>query len=141
VEGTEGEAAAAGGLAAWRNRVASAWPSVAVRVEEVPRHKEMRVGDTVEVTVHVRLGDLTPADVEVEVWHGPFTTAGEIRHGSVLSARHVGQERNEEIYRAAIPCSGSGRYGFAARVLPRHADQVNPLTPLRLTWEPAAPGA
>jgi starch phosphorylase len=133
--------AAARGLAAWRTRVAKAWSSVAVRVEEVHRHKEMRVGDTVEVTVHVRLGELAPEDVEVEIWHGPFTAAGEIRHGSVLSARHVGRERDEEIYRAAIPCPGSGRYGFAARVLPRHADQVNPLTPLRLTWEPAAPGA
>ena len=133
--------AAAPGLAAWRTRVASAWSSVAVHVEEVRRHKEMRVGDMVEVTVHVRLGELTPEDVEVEIWHGPFTAAGEIRHGSILSARHVGRERDEEIYRAEIPCSGSGRYGYAARVLPRHADLVNPLTPLRLTWEPAAPGA
>ncbi|MBP2668966.1 MAG: hypothetical protein H6Q80_1168, partial [Deltaproteobacteria bacterium] len=41
---------------------------------------------------------------------------------------------------AEIPCSGSGRYGFAARVLPRHPDLVNPLTPLRLTWEPAGAG-
>jgi starch phosphorylase len=132
--------AAARGLAAWRTRVASAWPSVTVRVEEVRRHKEMRVGDTVGVTVHVRLGELTPEDVGVEIWHGPFSAAGEIRQGSILSARHDGREGDEEIYRAEIPCSGSGRYGYSARVLPRHADLVNPLTPLRLTWEPPASG-
>jgi starch phosphorylase len=120
--------------------VASAWPSVTVRVEEVRRHKEMRVGDTVGVTVHVRLGELTPEDVGVEIWHGPFSAAGEIRQGSILSARHDGREGDEEIYRAEIPCSGSGRYGYSARVLPRHADLVNPLTPLRLTWEPPASG-
>jgi starch phosphorylase len=99
------------------------------------------VGDTVGVTVHVRLGELAPGDVEVEIWNGPFTAAGEIRQGSILPARHVGREGDEEIYRAEIPCSGSGRYGFAARVLPRHPDLVNPLTPLRLTWEPAASGS
>jgi len=132
--------AAARGLAAWRSRLAAAWPAVAVRVEEIRKHKDMRVGDTVGVTVHVRLGELAPADVEVEIWHGPYTAAEEIRYGAVLPARHVGREGDEEIYRAEIPCSGSGRYGFAARVLPRHPDMVNPLTPLRLTWEPAAAG-
>jgi starch phosphorylase len=132
--------AAARGLAAWRSRVAAAWPAVSIRVEEIRKHKEMRVGDTAGVTVHVRLGELAPADVGVEIWHGPYTAAGEIRHGVVLPAHHVGKEGDEEIYRAEIPCSGSGRYGFAARVLPRHPDLVNPLTPLRLTWEPAAAG-
>jgi len=29
----------------------------------------------------------------------------------------------------------SGRFGFAARILPRNPDVVNPLTPLLLTWE------
>jgi len=40
-----------------------------------------------------------------------------------------------------IPCAGSGRYGFAARVLPRHPDLANALTPLRMTWEAAVPDA
>jgi len=128
------------GLAAWRARVGKAWPLVAIRVEEIRKHKDMRVGDTVGVAVRVRLGDLTPADVEVEIWHGPYTAAGEIRQGSILPARHDGREGDEEIYRVEIPCSGSGRLGFAARVLPRHSDLVSPFTPLRMTWEPAPTG-
>jgi starch phosphorylase len=113
---------------------------VAIRVEEIRKHKDMRVGDTVGVTVHVRLGELAPVDVAVEIWHGPYTAAGEIRQGSILPAHPVGREGDEEIYRVEIPCSGSGRHRFAARVLPRHPDLVSPFNPLRMTWEPAPIG-
>ncbi|MGE5247595.1 MAG: alpha-glucan family phosphorylase, partial [Verrucomicrobiota bacterium] len=133
--------AGARALAAWRSRVAAAWPGVSIRVDEIQRHKDMRVGDTVGVTIRVRLGSLTPADVAVQIWHGPYTAAGEVRHGSVLPARHDRREGEEEIYRVEVPCMVSGRYGFAARILPRHADLVNPYTPLLLTWEGQAGGA
>ena len=52
-----------------------------------------------------------------------------------MGARHEGREGSEEIFRAEIPCRVSGRFGFAARILPRNPDVVNPLTPLLLTWE------
>ena len=47
-------------LTAWRERAASAWPGVTIRVEETRKHKEMRVGDTVGVAVRVRLGASLP---------------------------------------------------------------------------------
>jgi starch phosphorylase len=132
--------AAAKALAAWRSRVASAWPGVSIRVDDIRRHKDMRVGDTVGATVRVRLGNLSPDDVTVEIWHGPYTAAGGIRQGSVLPAFHEKREGDEEIYRVEVPCVSSGRYGFAARVVPRHRDLVNPFTPLLLTWEPPSGG-
>ena len=128
-------------LATWRERVASAWPEVAIRVEEAGKPKEMRVGDTVGVSVRVRLAGLTPADVAVEIRYGFYDALGHVRMGTILSAHHDGREGDEEIYRVEIPCAGSGRYGFAARVLPRHPDLANALTPLKMTWEEAPPGA
>ncbi len=131
--------AAAGELAAWRSRVASAWPGVSIRVEEIRTHKDMRVGDAVGVAIRVRLGELTPEDVAVEIYSGPYNASGQIRLGTILPARHDGRDGDEEIFRVEIPCTGSGRFGFAARILPRHRDLVNPLTPLLLTWEPPDP--
>ena len=104
-------------------------------------HKEMRVGDTLGVAVRVRLGELTPADVAVEIRYGFYDNAGQVGTGTILPARHDGRDGDEEVYRVEIPCAGSGRYGFSARVLPRHPDLANPLTPLRMTWEEAVPGA
>lgn len=133
--------AAAKELAAWRERVASLWGGVSIRVEDARTHKEMRVGDTVGVTLLVRLAGLLPSDVAVEVRYGPYTAAGEVRNGSILPARHDGRSGDEEIYRVEIPCTASGRYGFAARVLPRHPNLANPFTPLSITWEAPVPGA
>ena len=123
-------------LAEWRARVTRAWPGVSVRVDEIRKHRDMRVGETVEVSIRVRLGELTPEDVSVEVRHGSYTATGEIRGGTILAAVHEKREGDEEVYRVQVPCVSSGRYGFAARILPRHSDLVDPFTPLLLTWEP-----
>jgi glycogen phosphorylase len=99
------------------------------------------VGDTVGVAVRVRLGGLIPAEVAVEIRYGFYDAAGQVGVGTILPARHDGRDGDEEVYRVEIPCNGSGRFGFAARVLPRHPDLANPLTPLRMTWEEPVPDA
>jgi starch phosphorylase len=137
---TGNDFSAARELTEWRERTASAWPGVTIRVEESLKHTEMRVGDTVGVAVRVRLRGLTPAEVAVEIRYGFYDAAGQVGMGTILPARHDGRDGDEEIYRAEIPCAGSGRYGFAARILPRHPDLANALTPLRMTWEDAVPG-
>lgn len=127
--------AGAKSLAAWRAAVTANWPRVSMRVDGVEKREDVLVGGSVGVTVRAALGDLTAEDVSVEVYFGQFDSAGEIRQGEIVRAHHVGREDGEEIFRAEIPCRISGRYGFAARVVPRHADLVNPFTPLLLTWE------
>ncbi len=134
------QCAAARALAEWRARVTEAWPGVSIRVEDLRKHKDMRVGETVGVTIRVRLGNLSPDDVSVEVCHGSYSASGEIREGMILPAVHEKQEGEEEIYRVEVPCVSSGRYGFAARIVPRHKDLVDPFTPLLLTWEPIVSG-
>jgi len=119
----------------------AAWPGVSIRVEETRKHKGMRVGDTVGVSLRVRLGSLDPAEVAVEIRCGFYDAAGEVRMGTILPARHDGRDGDEEIYRVEIPCAASGRYGFSARVLPRHPDLANPFTPLSITWEEPVPDA
>ncbi|MCL2877057.1 MAG: alpha-glucan phosphorylase, partial [Betaproteobacteria bacterium] len=123
-------------LAAWRAWVTSVWPKVSIRVDEIKQHRDMRVGETVGLTIRARLGELTPEDVSVEVRHGPYTAGGEILDGSIMTAVYDKREGDEEIYRVEVPCIVSGRYGFAARILPRHPDLVCYLNPLMLAWEP-----
>jgi starch phosphorylase len=123
------------GLAAWRARVTAQWSQLSIRIEETGKEKEVAVGAAVAVTVRARLGSLPAEDVSVEICHGPLDSTGEIRDGGVARARHEGREGEEDIFRAEIPCKITGRYGYTARVLPRHPDLVNPLTPLLLTWE------
>jgi len=131
----EGGMAGAKALAAWRSRVVAAWADLSVRIEDSRREKEVPVGAAVGVTVRAKLGSLSADDVSVEVYYGPLDSAGEIRDGAIAEARHDGRDGDGDIFRAEIPCKMTGRYGFAARIVPRHPDLVNALTPLLLTWE------
>jgi starch phosphorylase len=131
----ENDFAAAKALSAWRARVTGGWAGLSLRIEESRMEKEIPVGAAVGVAVRAYLGPLSADDVSVEIFHGPLDATGEIREGSVVRARHEGRDGDGDIFRAEIPCRVTGRYGYTARVLPRHPDQVNPFTPLLLTWE------
>jgi starch phosphorylase len=121
-------------LATWREKVRAAWGGVSVRVVDW-REREVAVGTVLDLTLKADLGTLGPDDVAVEVLCGPLDTAGEIRDGRVFRAVHVKADRKQHVFHAEVPCASSGRQGFAARILPRHPSEVNPLTPLMLTWE------
>lgn len=127
--------AAARELSAWRGKVTAGWSRISLRVDGAGKREDLLVGGDVEVRVRADLGTLSAGDVAVEVYYGPVDPMGEIQRGEIVRAEHVGREGSEEIFRATIPCRRSGRYGFAARVVPRHPDLVNPFTPLLLTWE------
>jgi starch phosphorylase len=126
--------AGAGELAQWRGRVTQAWPGVSVRLDDVPA-REVRVGEVVAMTIRGRLGGLQPGDVAVEVYHGPLDPGGHIRDGEVARATFAASEGDDHVFRVEVRCRVTGRYGFAARILPRHDDMINPLTPLLLNWE------
>src|SRR5438046_515582 len=64
--------AAARELAAWQARLRSAWPAVRVEHVDVPPRNGLQVGDEIPVEARVRLGELTPSDVEVELCYGPL---------------------------------------------------------------------
>ncbi len=122
-------------LSEWRRRVTANWSQLAVRIEDTKKYKEVPVGAAVGVAVRANLGPLSPEDVSVEIYHGPLDSAGEIRDGGIVRAKHNGRDGDGEIFLAEIPCRYTGRYGYMARVIPRHPDLVNPFTPLLLTWE------
>jgi starch phosphorylase len=122
-------------LAAWRSRITEGWPQLSIRMEEVRKEKEVPVGATFGVSVRVNLGRFSPDDVSIEVYHGAMDMAGEIREGGIVRARHDRKDGDADIFLAEIPCKVTGRYGYTARVMPKHPDLVNPFTPLLITWE------
>ncbi|NJD61184.1 MAG: glycosyltransferase family 1 protein [Deltaproteobacteria bacterium] len=127
--------AGARALADWRARVTAGWSQLSLRIEDTRKEKEIPVGSAVGVAVRASLGALSPGDVSVQIYHGLLDAAGVIRDGSVVQARHEGRDGDADLFRAEIPCWMTGRYGYMARIVPRHPDLVNPFTPLLITWE------
>lgn len=135
----EGGGEGARELAAWRERLAAAWPEVAVRAE-VHGNGPVRVGERIEVAVAASLGALAPSDVDVEVVVGTADPAGDgdLVPRKVIPARHEGAAGGEHRYRAEIPALASGRLACAVRAVPRRPGTLAglPAAPLPLvTWE------
>ncbi len=121
-------------LAAWRANLRQNWNSI--KVESVASNVEpaLRVGDKIEVTARIRMGNLRATDVEVQLFHGPMAAEEKLERGS--GTRMACEESKDGlcIYRCQVPCTHSGRRGFAVRVLPFHADLVHPFEPGMIIW-------
>jgi starch phosphorylase len=112
-------------LATWKQRVMAAWPEL--RVEHVESLAAgQALGTALAVRVSVSLGELTPADVTVEVVYGRPDDADEIvapayatltaEPGEPASGTAAGVVR----YSGEVPLDQPGPFGYTVRVLPNH---------------------
>jgi starch phosphorylase len=123
-------------LAAWKQRVRDAWPSVAIRDLSTTSPSELQVGEAMKVEATVQLGPLTPGDVAVELYHGPTAGGHELAHGEVVRMRLVGNGGAPGVYRftGEIPTKDSGAHAFAARVMPWNAAMSHPYETSLVRW-------
>jgi starch phosphorylase len=116
--------AGARALAAWRQRVVKAWPGV--RIEHVESESpEPRLGSRLAVRATIALGELTPADVAVELVCGRAGEDDEITDPSytTLTADPVSAEAGPAgtvTYSGAAVLGWAGPFGYTVRVLPSH---------------------
>ena len=110
-------------LAAWREHIARAWPSVFIRsvdAEDGAAH----IGEVREVDVAVELGELAPSDVQVQLLHGEVAADGLLRSPAMTVLEPAGGDGGGR-YRGSFECTVSGEYGFAVRVVPHHEDLIS----------------
>lgn len=123
-------------LAAWRARVQAAWPQVRIVTVDSAPITELHVGETVQVRSRVRLSNLTPDDVVVELYLGRVDASGAI--SEAITAPMTPLEANEAgIYEFESPpvhCRTSGLHGYTVRVVPCHAALPTKFLPGLIVW-------
>ncbi len=128
-------AALAKALAASMARIRAAWSQVRITMLDSELPAEIQMGEGVRFRALVQPGLLAPEDLRVELYAGRLDADGEIVEPVVTEMKAASREKGGYLYEAqAIPCCGSGRHGYTARVLPRHADLKNPFVPGLITW-------
>ncbi|MHC4721110.1 MAG: alpha-glucan family phosphorylase [Planctomycetota bacterium] len=149
---TDGAMGKVKALSEWKSNVKQAWSEVAIEDVDVQinsgadvsilnvKEPQLEVGSRLEVSARVKLGRLSPDDVAVEIYHGRVDSAGNIENGRVekMAPQQDGQTNGTSLFAGAIPCRISGQHGFALRVMPKHADLVEPYEPGMILWESAA---
>ena len=121
-------------LAQTHSRLSSLWHTIAVSKPVLVTDSDFTVGDTFRITLKIFLGELTPEEVEVQVYHGKLRASDEFE-GSRAETMwlHETLSQGVHIYACTITCSDSGRFGYTARVIPR-GDEVLSHTPGLITW-------
>lgn len=125
-------------MAAKVARLAKHWQSI--RVEKPVTDKdlnELRVGDTFTVIVGVHLGEISPADVTVELYHGPLNIMNAIlgSHKATMTLVDTAQDGRHS-FECRMECPSTGRYGFLPRVVPQ-GDQWMQFSPGLIAWADA----
>ncbi len=122
-------------LSAWKDRVRACWPQVKVESVETAGNHEVSVGKEVATRAKIRLGDLSPEDVAVELYAGRLDTDENITGGIARLMAAVAREGDLHVFETAFgPCPESGRYGYTVRVKPSHRDSDAALVPGCITW-------
>jgi glycogen phosphorylase len=89
----------------------------------------------VDVRAQVRLDDVKPEHVAVELYHGRIDTHGHLVEGS---SEPMACEKNLEngtyVYHGQIPCHSSGQHGYAVRVVPQHPDLTHKYDTGLILW-------
>jgi len=115
--------AGARNLASWRHHVVKAWQNV--RIEHVEAEEaEPKLGSRLAVRARVALGELTPADVAVELVCGRVGGNDEITDPTSTTLlpdpQAPGSPGSAVRYAGEAVLSCAGPFGYTVRVLPRH---------------------
>lgn len=114
-------------LAEWRRTVESNWGNVEMVRLEADRGDEARMGESISVTTWLQLAPLLPQDLRIEAVFGRIGPDFLITDAKMISLQFEASEEDGTCrFTGQIPCTSSGKMGFAVRVMPRHRDLANP---------------
>jgi len=129
--------ASAKSLAAWHKKLRKQWTGLSIRKVQVDTQTDLKVGANIEVSAQVVLGKLQPEDVSVELYYGQLDSEGKLTKAVGIAEMERVQMADDgvHIFTGKIPCTQSGRYGFAVRVLPKCQDLIHRYEPGLILWE------
>ena len=126
--------AGAADLSSWKERIREHWSQVGLRDLSAPVSAEVKVGEVMPVEATIRLGEIKPEDVLVQIYQGELNAKDDIDKGSPYDLKYDRSEDGVHVFKGGIPCTSSGRFGFALRILPKHASMASPFDSKLIYW-------
>ncbi|WP_063051464.1 alpha-glucan family phosphorylase [Nocardia arthritidis] len=118
---TADDFAVARGVAEYRHRVESAWPSVKViQVDSAGLPDTPVIGARLSLTARVELGGLSVPDVVVQAVLGRVSATDDLSDTTTVPMTHTGSDAGAELFTVDTPLPLSGAVGYTVRVLPHN---------------------
>lgn len=111
----------------WKSKVYENWNRVKViNIEEEDKNGDLKVGNMYPVLAEIELGDLTPDDVDVQIYFGGVDNGStEYRDKVNMTYMLKKSKSGKYTYRGEIDCKDTGQFGFTLRILPKHELLIN----------------
>jgi glycogen phosphorylase len=118
----EASAGGAEGLARWKRKVREAWPAVAVDHVESLDGDQLEVGARIHVSALVRLGELSPDEIEVQLITGRVSGDDRLYEPRV-NPFPTGEDVEDGLrrYEGTVEAKRAGAIGYTVRVVPHNA--------------------
>lgn len=124
-------------LAAWKEKVTKSWSNVSISSEKIDNTlstKKTNVGESLSLSVDVHLDQLSPSEVQVQVFYGELID-GKIQDPFTQDmAIQETIRQNTYRYHINLHLVNSGDFGYTFRVLPKHPDLINALDMNTVKW-------
>ncbi len=123
-------------LSDWRESIHDRWHEVAIEKVDLLSRGELLVGGELKVRCQVRLGNIDPSEVSVEIYQGFIGSDEVIQGGESVPMKWKSQSSDQShTFTGAIPCQHSGQCGFSVRVIPTNPDLVDKYDTGLICWE------
>ena len=111
----------------WKSKLYDNWHAVKViNVVEEEKNGDLKFGLKYPILAEVELGELTPNDVEVQIYYGRIDDGINSTKYSIPMTHIVKKSKsNKFIYHGDIDCKDTGQFGFTLRILPKHQQLIN----------------
>ncbi|MCC6905705.1 MAG: alpha-glucan family phosphorylase [Anaerolineae bacterium] len=125
-------------VAQWLGNLKNHWNTLAIGdIVANGNDTEFKVGDTMHVVVEVFLGEITPADVAVQLFEGVLDAESVISDGQPHRMMRVddgARGKGWHQFRVDVPCLVTGRHGYTVRVVPHYKGWENTLRFGLIRW-------
>jgi starch phosphorylase len=118
----------------WWKHINSEWQHIEIKQVEASS-EALKVGEELSVNAQIRLGNLTPDEVKVQLYFGRLDTEGLIAEGQAVEMSPVGSNKNG-VYQYAVSTTyqDTGERGISVRVLPYHEYLDGPFQTGLIHW-------
>jgi starch phosphorylase len=107
-------------LAEWYRKIEANWTQVSIAEVQQEGPDELAIGEQLTISARVHLGELVPEDVKVEVYYGHLDAGGKLVDRKLLLMEPERSENGVYLFRAALLCRKTGKFGYHIRVSPHH---------------------
>jgi starch phosphorylase len=122
-------------LAQWKVNLIDNWFNIKIANVDIAAGSEVQVNQNISVKAQIDLANLSPEDVQVELYQGAVDASGEIVGGMAHEMECQGHDQQGySIYTGTITYTSSGLQGLSLRVLPKHPLLSSPYEPRVIMW-------